>query len=95
MEISVSSNSVTITGSIKSVGDFQSIKSAVDSLKTSYKSINIDIKDSISITSSVIGYFNKLVLKDNMEIHMNVGKEQLFSLMDELNLSQVFNLKKS
>ena len=94
MEISTSSNIVTITGNVKSVSNFQDLKRSVDTVVSQHKSININIKDSLSITSSVIGYFNKLVLKDRIDIHMNVGNAQLFELLDELNLVSVFKAKK-
>ncbi len=94
MDISSSSNSITIQGNIKSVNDFQSIKTTIDSLKDTNSNIIIDIKDSISITSSVIGYLNKLVLKDGVDIVMKVGNEQLFSLLEDLNLINTFNVKR-
>ncbi|OIP54618.1 MAG: hypothetical protein AUK54_05940 [Helicobacteraceae bacterium CG2_30_36_10] len=94
MEISTSSNTVTITGNIKSVSDFQTIKNTVERLKATQKSITVEIKDSLSITSSVIGYFNKLVLKDKIDLHTDIGNEQLMDLFDELNLSSVFKAKK-
>lgn len=94
MEISTSSNTVTITGNIKSVSDFQTIKNTVDRLKTTQKSIIVQIKDSLSITSSVIGYFNKLVLKDKIDLYTDIGNEQLMDLFDELHLSSVFKAKK-
>ncbi len=95
MEIETSSNSVTITGNIKSISDFQSIKQIVDSMTIQHKHININIVDSLSITSSVIGYFNKLVLKDNIDIRMTVGNEQLLHLLDDLNLIATFKAKRS
>jgi len=94
VEISTSSNTVTITGNIKSVSDFQTIKNTVERLKATQKSITVEIKDSLSITSSVIGYFNKLVLKDKIDLHTDIGNEQLMDLFDELNLSSVFKAKK-
>ena len=94
MEISKSSNTVTITGNIKSVGDFQSIKSTVDSVKVSSSTVIIDIQDSISITSSVIGYLNKLVLKDSIDLSLKVGNEQLMHLLEDLNLTSVFKARK-
>lgn len=94
MEISTSSNIVTITGNVKSVSNFQELKRSIDSVVSQHKSITINIKDSLSITSSVIGYFNKLVLKDRIDIHMHVGNAQLFELLDELNLVSVFKAKK-
>jgi len=94
MEISASSNIVTITGNVKSVSNFQELKRSIDSVVSQHKSITINIKDSLSITSSVIGYFNKLVLKDRIDIHMHVGNAQLYELLNELNLVSVFKAKK-
>lgn len=94
MNISTSSNTVTITGNIKSINDFQNIKAALDSIKASHTSITVELKDSISITSSVIGYFNKLVLKDKIKFNIKVGNSQLLELLDDLNLRQTFNVTK-
>ncbi|OHE06532.1 MAG: hypothetical protein A2329_02025 [Sulfurimonas sp. RIFOXYB2_FULL_37_5] len=85
MELEVSSNTLVIKGNIKSINDFQNIKQRVDAMTVENKLININILDSLSITSSVIGYFNKLVLKDNIDIYMNVKNEQLLHLLDDLN----------
>ena len=95
MEISITSNSITITGNIKSISDFQEIKQSVDGVVSTHKSITLNIVDSLSITSSIIGYFNKLVLKDNIDIHMNVGDEQLLHLLDDLNLVSTFKAKRA
>ena len=92
MKISVSGNVVTISGNIKSISDYQDIKNLLDTLEN--KNVVINIKDSISITSSVIGYLNKLVLKDKVRIQMNIGNEQLMKLLEDLNLVSVFNAKK-
>ena len=94
MEISIESSSITITGNIKSISDFQEIKQSVDSVISTHKSIVLNIVDSLSITSSIIGYLNKLVLKDNIDIHMNVGDEQLLHLLDDLNLVSTFKAKR-
>ncbi|MDQ1245171.1 MAG: hypothetical protein QG565_1512 [Campylobacterota bacterium] len=94
MEIETSSNTIKITGNIKSISNFQTIKESVDALILQHKHINIVIVDSLSITSSVIGYLNKLVLKDNIDIHMSVGNEQLLHLLDDLNLIQTFKAKR-
>ncbi len=93
MEISSSANNITIIGNIKTVSDYQSIKTTVDSVSSQNKSIIINVKDSISITSSVIGYFNKLVLKDKIDLSMKVGNPQLLSLLDDLNLKSVFKAR--
>jgi len=93
MEISTSGNTVTISGNIKSVSDYQTIKTSLDALIRN-SSIIINITDSISITSSVIGYFNKLVLKDKINIEMHIGNEQLMELLQDLNLASIFNARK-
>ncbi len=95
MEISTSSNQVTITGNIKTVMDFQELKSSVDLLSSQHKSITINIVDSLSITSSVIGYFTKLVLKDKIDINMNIGNEKLLELLSELHLTTTFKARKA
>jgi hypothetical protein len=94
MDIQASSNTVTITGNIKTVSDFQQIKQTLDSIVSAHKTVILKITDSLSMTSSVIGYFNKLVLKDNIDIQMKIGNEQLLELLNDLNLTSTFNAKK-
>jgi len=94
MEITKCGNQISIIGNIKTLSDYQKIKSAMDSIATSNSNITIEIVDSLSITSSVIGYFNKLVLKDNITINLRVGNAQLMELLDDLDLTSLFNAKK-
>ena len=94
MDISVTGNRVTITGNIKTVGDYQKIKEVLDGLASKEKSIFIDITDSISITSSVIGYLTKLVQKDNIDLHIKVKNTNLYELFDEINLIRLFNISR-
>lgn len=95
MEINATSNTITIKGNIKSISDFAQIKSSIDGVTSQHQSITVNIIDSFSVTSSVIGYFNKLVLKDKINLRMNVGSKQLIDLLDDLNLTATFNAKKS
>ena len=92
MDIKTVGNSVTITGNIKTIGDYQTIKSTLENLAINSKSITIDIKDSISITSSVIGFLTKLVQKDKVDIQIRVGDAILYELFDEINLVQLFKV---
>ncbi|QOP44904.1 hypothetical protein [Sulfurimonas paralvinellae] len=95
MDISTTSNVVTISGNIKTVSDYQAIKSTLDSLIGANKTIIIDIKDSISITSSVIGYLTKLVQKEGIDLSIKVGNDSLLELFDDLNLITLFKVKKA
>ncbi len=94
MNMSTHVNTVTIEGNIKSINDYQKIKKHIEEVIKNNKSVIINIKDSISIISSVIGYLNKLVLKDKIDLHINVGNAGLMELFDDLNLSSLFNVKK-
>lgn len=94
MEISVSSNTITLSGNIKSIGDYQKVKDTMDDFIKTNKHVIFNIKDSISIISSVIGYFNKLVLKDEIDLQINVGDDQLMELFEDLNLVSLFKVKK-
>ena len=95
MEISTKLNKVTINGNIKSINDFQNIKTTIDAIVTKEKSITINIIDSLSMTSSAIGYFNKLILKDKINIRMNIGNHQLIELLEDLNLKKLFKVQKA
>ena len=95
MEITSASNTIKITGNIKSVSDYQEIKRVLDSLVNTHKSIIIEIKDSISITSSIIGYFTKLVQKEGIDLSIKVGDESLMELFDDLNLVSLFKVRKA
>jgi anti-anti-sigma regulatory factor len=94
MDISTSGNVVTIRGNIKTVSDYQKIKSTIDTLARTHSSIVIDILDSISITSSVIGYFTKLVQKDKIDLSIKVGDPDLMELFEDLGLVSLFKVRK-
>jgi hypothetical protein len=66
----------------------------LDTLSKTHKTIIINMLDSISITSSVIGYLNKLILKDKINLSINVGSSILKELFDDLNLTSLFHVKK-
>lgn len=94
MQIKVIGNSLMIMGNIKSVNDFTQLKDEISEITMSYKNIILDIKDSFSITSSIIGYLNKLIKKDGIGVQMKVGTTQLFDLLSDLNLISLFNVEK-
>ncbi len=94
MDIAAFSNQVTIKGNIKSIQDYQKIKELIDDIVQTNKQITLNIIDSISVTSSVIGYFNKLILKDSVNLQINVGDAQLMELFEDLNLIALFKVKK-
>ena len=94
MDIQTSLTAITITGNIKSISDFQIIKQNIDSIVTHSDTLHMKLIDSLSMTSSVIGYLNKLVLKDGIDIHMHIGDKQLIELLSDLNMISTFKAKK-
>ncbi|MBF0329188.1 MAG: hypothetical protein HQL10_08515 [Nitrospirae bacterium] len=95
MEVKTSGSELTITGNIKSIEDYLEIKKAVRVLiDGGAQAITVKIPESLSMTSSVIGFFLKLVRADNIKIDMFVKDDRLMSLLDTLNLTTIFNIRK-
>ncbi|MCI4625487.1 MAG: hypothetical protein L3V56_05960 [Candidatus Magnetoovum sp. WYHC-5] len=95
MEVKVSGEEITISGQIKTIEDYQKVKQVMNSIiDGNSKLLIIYIPDSLSITSSVIGYFLKLVYENNITLNMHVKDDRLYNLLDVLNLVSVFNVKK-
>ncbi len=85
MEIQRQGSEIVITGNIKNTSDYQSIKDNVNALvQSGAKSIIVKTPESFSMTSSVIGFF----------IHVYVKDDRLYSLLEDLNLIETFKVKK-
>lgn len=94
MECKAVGNHVKIEGNIKSTSHFQTIFNEIESLiKNNYKELEIHILDSISLTSSVIGYFSKLVHADNIDVKVYVSDSQLYDLLEDLGLLNTLKVK--
>jgi len=94
MELDVIGNKIIVKGNVKSIKDFTNIKKAIDPIILHDKYIIIDLVDSISLTSSVIGYLSKLVNIDGVKIEMYVGDKGLYELLDDLGLIDIFKVKR-
>jgi len=94
MELKVSGNRVIIKGNVKSVNDFTDIKNAVDAITSTNKYVVIELVDSISLTSSVIGYLSKLVNVDNITVELYIADKGLYDLLNDLGLITLFKVKK-
>ena len=92
MKIVKDSQILTVTGTIKKPVHVEEIKAHLETLKAE-RYITIRIVDSISITSSVIGIFLKVIKKDGIALTVQVGNKHLYDLLNELNLLAVFNVR--
>lgn len=84
---------IKIEGVIKSVSDSQAIKDALNSCGA-IKYVNIEILDSFSITSSVIGFLLKKKQGDKVGLSIKVNDARIYELFQSLNLVEVLNVKK-
>lgn len=86
---------LTITGNIKNIDDYHAIKEGVRSLiDKGVNSIAIKVLDSLSMSSSVIGFLLKTVYEDKANLSLYVKDERLIELLDVLNLTTAFNVKR-
>ena len=93
MDISLNANRVVITGNIKSIQDYKTIKETLERVVENEKRVVVEIVDSISMTSSVIGYLNKLVQKDGITLELHVGSSTLIDLLKDLNLMELLRVR--
>ncbi len=87
-------NELTITGNIKSINDSMAVRNEVERLhKEGLKSIVLRLPESFALPSAVIGYLMKLVNKDKVSLTLMAGDERLRELLDELQLTSMFNVR--
>ena len=94
MELNISGNKVVVKGNVKSIENYKDIRNAIESIISTNKSVIIELINSISLTSSVIGYLSKLVNMDGITVELYVGDEGLYELLDDLGLISLFKVKK-
>ncbi len=88
-------NSVTVDGIIKNQEDYNEIKTKLQELVDGgSREIIIDITESSSISSSVIGYLMKIVNKDDVKLSIKVRDAKLYKIMSDLSLVDKFGVQK-
>ena len=93
INITQNGNTINIEGRIKSPEDSEQIERALDEIKNLNDSIVLNVKDSQSLTSSVIGYLIKLV-NNGKRVYINVSNSNLYELLDDLGLKGKFTVNK-
>ncbi|MGE4319059.1 MAG: hypothetical protein AB7E96_09190 [Deferribacterales bacterium] len=88
-------NRIIITGDVKSLDNYSEIRKSIQEfIDTGEKYLTVDIADSMIITSSLIGYFTKIIHADGIKLTIVVHSERLYDLLEDLNLTAMFNVKK-
>jgi len=86
---------VLIHGNIKSINHYHTISDEIEALiRNNIKELEVYIYDSISLTSSVIGYFSKLVHVDNIGIRVKISDNQLYELLEDLGLLSTLHVER-
>ncbi|MDD3342902.1 MAG: hypothetical protein PHR87_04930 [Sulfurospirillaceae bacterium] len=88
---------ITVTGNIKTIVDGKSIKDAITLAAHHHVGmpINLYIKDSFIITSSVIGFLIKVSKVDKLPLQVIVSSNELYEMLSEMNLLDSINIKKA
>ena len=89
--ITKSTNTVTITGNIRSTEDVEKIKESLSLVHDT--SLTLNIQDSFAMPSAMIGFLMKLVEQEKVKLTLIVADERLAELLDDLGLSQSFHIK--
>jgi len=97
ISVNVNGNIILIEGNISSVGDYHILKKTFDDLKYTKwcleeRQLILELKDSRSITSSVLGLLNRLVQKDKIELITKVRDKRLFELFDDLEMKDLLGV---
>jgi len=86
--------SIKTEGNIRSMRDVSELKSTIESYNlVSGNKFNIEIVDSFAMPSALIGYLLKLVQQDAVKLSLNIYDTRLAELLDDLNLTEVFNIR--
>jgi len=94
MEIETSGNEIIIKGNIKSISHYHQLMQEINMLLSHAKDIRIYIADSISITSSIIGYLCKIVEEEKAFMTLYIKNEDLYDILQDLNLTKTLNAQK-
>lgn len=88
---------IIVTGTIKTIANAQAIKESIHKAHQQYPDaiINLMIKNSFIITSSVIGFLMKSIQMDKMNLYVNVGSQELYEMLDDMSLIEVMNVRKA
>ncbi len=85
---------ISIAGNVKNSNDINKIKEAISSYALkSGDAFTIELKDSFAMPSAMIGYLMKLVEQDKIKLSLKIGDPRLAELLDDLGLTQAFNIK--
>jgi len=91
----IGENEIQIDGSVNTIQSYQEIKSAVEEIVAMGGSeIIIVLKNTPTLTSSIIGYLIKTVTINKAKVTLKVSSRELYELLYQLNLTETFSVMK-
>jgi hypothetical protein len=95
MEIKKDGNKIDIYGNVKSISHVEDIKKCIEECIKQGNDITVRFIDSVTLVSSLIGYFHVLIVKENASVKLEVSDAGLYELLEDLNLIDLLNVTKS
>lgn len=80
-----------IEGHITGVAEVLEIKTKLSTVD--FEILEITVKDAFVIPSALIGYLVKIVQKDGVKVMFNAQQDSLKTLISDLNLDAVFEVR--
>lgn len=96
MEIStVGAQELVIGGIVKTIDDSTLLRNTIQRMyEAGATAVTLKFTDSFALPSAVIGYLMKLVNRDHVRLTLLAGDQRLVDLLDELQLSETFGVKR-
>jgi hypothetical protein len=86
-------NKIEIDGAVNTIQNYQEIKGEVESmLSMGITDVHIVLRNTPSLTSSIIGYLIKVRAVNRATVTLHVASDQLYELLEQLNLTSSFNV---
>jgi len=99
LEIKIEKNSqnvaIIVVGNVRSNSEVLKIKSSFEDNVKDSKSIRLIFNDSYIIPSSLIGFLLKLIHENHVKLNVEVRQDELYNLLERLNLIRALNIIKS
>ena len=93
MTIAKMGNKITIEGNIATISDIVKIKERLKDVAKG-SSITIFLKDAMMLPSSFLGLLLKFVQVDKTDVTLEYAKDEIGSLLEEMNLVSLLRAKK-
>ncbi len=91
MELKTYGDTIEVNGVIKTITDAQEIIDAIKNVQG--KNLRLIVKESFALPSSIIGYLIKKN-EEGVNVNIEVTSDILAELLDDLNLTKIFNVRK-